>query len=362
MGQKESRQQRVYRSSPRSEGATEYSMLKKAGSLSTLAAHGGLTGRKEKVGSLRRSRSVSDRLDEADFLEKLRDRVEKEAKELNDWAHDVNKNCPETLLSLSSLAIASSLRTPLDIERLPCKRSIKMLVEFMLLPAFDESIANPAVVFSNGGHTITYNGKSYSTTVLNTPMDRGLCRGRHAWIYYIENSRVQGWMQIGAVDKNRWSQNCTTIWDGNPHPHRKGEVARRSNGNFHSGIYASEATIARDSIFLGGYTKGDTIAVKLDCVKHEMQWTKNGESYGKPVSVSSLGPLWPCVSLDSPGEAVSLVYYTCSVRSGAHRLEYLTSTSSNSNTKTICNDSINLKPIHSRPIAVFKKHATLDRF
>lgn len=359
MGQKESRQQHGPARS--SDGATEYSMLKKAGSLSTLASHGGLTGRRDKAGSLRRSMSFNDRLDEAEFVDKLRDRVEKEAKELNEWANNVSIQCPESLQALSSLVIASSLKTPLDIERLPCKRTIKMLVEFMLLPAFDESIADSSVVFTNGGHTITFNGKSYSTTVLHTPNDRGLYRGRHAWIYYIENSRVQGWMQIGVVDKNRWLQKCKTIWDGNPHPHRKGEVARRSNGNFHSGRDATEATMVHDSIFLGGYTRGDTVAIKLDCEKKEILWTKNGDPYGKPVSISSLGSVWPSVSLDSPGEAVSLVYYTCSVRSGIHRQEYIT-TANNNNTKSMYNESINLKPIHSRPIAVFKKHATIDRF
>ena len=354
MGQKGSRN--IYNSRPEGQ-ADQQTSLKKAGSLSTLATHGRLTSRKEKSGSLRRTRSFTERQEEEEFQEKLRLQVEVEAKALNEWAHAA-ANSPAKLLSLASLAVASSLRTPLDIERLPCKRALKEQVEFMFLPVFDESIADPSVVFSNGGRSITYNGKSYSTTVLKTLLDQGLCNGCHAWIYYIENSRVQGWMQIGVVNKARWDTKCKTVWDGNPHPHRKGEVARRSNGNFHSGRDAAEATMVHESIFLGGYTKGDTIAIKLDCNKHEISWTRNGEPYGNSVSIPS-EPVWPSVSLDSPGEAVSLVYYTCSVRSAKHRKLY--HNESNNNTSSNSNSSINFKTLNPHP-NILKKNATLDVF
>ena len=82
--------------------------------------------------------------------------------------------------------------------------------------------------------------------------------------------------------------------------------------NFHSGRDAAETTMVDERIFLGGYAKDDTIAIKLDCNKLEISWTRNGEPYGNSVSIPS-EPVWPSVSLDSPGEAVSLVYYTCSV-------------------------------------------------
>lgn len=352
MGQKHSREQ--VHCTPPVDGLEDYTMLKKAGSLSTLATHGRL--KKEQRGSLKRSRSFTDTLDNAEFVMKLRERVEKEARELNEWVDQSRSTSVPSLLALSSLVVASCLKTPLDVERLPCNRELKRQVEFMVLPVFDEPLADPLVSFSNGGHTIVYKGKSYSTTVLSTQQDRGLHSGRHAWIYYIENSRVQGWVQLGIVDKARWCSKCRTMWDGNPHPFRKGEVARRSNGNFHSGRDASEATIAHDSIFLGGYGRGDTIGMKLDCDKHVMCWTKNGEDYGKPVTFPS-GPVWPSVSLDSPGEAVSLIYYTCSVRSSAYRKEY-----QDSSKITVGNEqSISIKPLHVRPPAALKKHATIDR-
>ncbi len=353
MGQKESKHKLSYYSTTDTQ---DYSMLKKAGSLSTLATYGKVHDRK---GSIKRSRSFTDKIEEPGFVEKLRERVEAEAKLLNEWVHEARVKHPASLISLSSLVVASSLKISLDIERLPCKRELKKQIEFMMLPVFDEPIADQSVIFSNGGHTISYNGKSYSTTVLSTPQDKGIQSSRHAWIYYIENSRVQGWMQIGVVDKARWLEKCKTVWDGNPHPYRKGEIARRSNGNFHSGRDAAEATIARDSIFLGGYGRGDTIGVKLDCDNNEICWTRNGEAYGKPVSISS-GPLWPSVSLDSPGEAVSLIYYTCSVRSVMYRKEYSNSIDNKRN-NAICSDAINFKPIHTHP-AIFKKHATIDRF
>ena len=41
----------------------------------------------------------------------------------------------------------------------------------------------------------------------------------------------------------------------------------------------------------------------------QLQWMKNGEDYGGKISFDA-DVLHPSVSLDSPGEAVTLVYYT----------------------------------------------------
>ena len=345
MGQKNSR--RLVYNTPEVERPTQ---LRKAGSLSTLVTHGPYTSKKEKTFSLRRTRSFSERQEEEDIYEQLRERVEKEARYLNEWVSELRES-PSKLQMLASLAVASYLKTPLDIERLPCQRSVKEQVEFMLVPVFDERIGDPSVAFSNSGHTIYYNGKSYSTSVIKTPLDQGIYNGRHAWILYIENSRVQGWIQIGIINKYRWDMKCKTSWDGNPHPFRKGELARRSNGNFHSGRDTTEATIAYDSIFLGGYGKGDTIGVKLDCERNEISWTKNGEPYGDSVSIPEK-PVWPSISLDSPGEAVSLVYYTCTTRSHKHRTQY---------NNTISHD---ISHDYTRPLysGMKNKYPTLDRF
>lgn len=159
-----------------------------------------------------------------------------------------------------------------------------------------------------------YTGKGYSTTVMKTPFNSGLSHGRHAWIFYIDNSRVQGWIQIGLVDKDRFDVECKTTWDGNPHPFRHGEVARRNNGNFHSGKSELEATMVQETIYLGGYGYSDTIGVQVDFDMHQIQWLKNGEPYGGRVSFEpELCPLYPSVSLDSPGEGVTLAYYTGSL-------------------------------------------------
>ena len=68
----------------------------------------------------------------------------------------------------------------------------------------------------------------------------------------------------------------------------------------------------RESIFLGGYSTGDTIGVKVDFDSKEIQWTRNGEDYGSNITFSA-DILYPSVSLDSPGEAVSLLFYTSSL-------------------------------------------------
>ena len=59
---------------------------------------------------------------------------------------------------------------------------------------------------------------------------------------------------------------------------------------------------------MGGYTNGDTITVLLDFDSHTIQWLKNGTGYGSSVTFNDT-VLYPSVSLDSPGEAVSLIYY-----------------------------------------------------
>ena len=312
MGQKGSR---VVYAAP--EHRTRDPVIRKAGSLSTLASHNRLTNKKEKTTTLRRTRSFSEQQELEEQQRQLREKVEKEAQELDEWIRQrPSKHLyqPPKLQDLASLLIARSLRTSIDVERLSCNREIKNQVEYMLSPVFDETIADPSVAFSNSGCTIIYNGKSYTTTVLKTPKGRGIFEGRCGWILYIENSRVQGWIQIGVVDEARWKTKCKTIWDGNPHPFRKGEIARRSNGNFHSGRNATEATMVQESIYVGGYGRGDTIGVKIDFDSKEIIWTKNGETYGSPVSFPH-GPILPSVSLDSPGESVSLLYYTCSLRS-----------------------------------------------
>ena len=128
---------------------------------------------------------------------------------------------------------------------------------------------------------------------------------------HIDNSRVQGWIQLGVVGKIRYDSQCKTIWDGNPHPFRRGEIARRNNGNFHSGMCELEATMVQETIYLGGYGMGDTISVLVDFDIRQIQWMKNGEAYGGKVSFANdMLPFYPSVSLDSPGEGVTLAYYT----------------------------------------------------
>ena len=320
MGQKNTRTAVVYAAPDLSYSyGGDLPMLKKAGSLSTIGTRNTLTGKREKSSSLRRTRSFTDQQDQEEILRKqmqLRKRVEKEAQELEDWVRQrpTVEREPSKLQDLAGLSVANTLKTTIDIERLPCERDIKEHVEFLQAPVFDETMADPSVSFSNSGRTIIYNGKGYSTTVLKTPKNHGLTTGRCGWILYIERSRIQGWIQIGVVDQTRWKARCKTLWDGNPHPFRLGEVARRNNGNFHSGRNMSEASIIHESIYVGGYTTGDTISVRVDFDEQEITWMKNGEPYGTPVAFPG-GPLWPSVSLDSPGEAVSLLYYTCSMRS-----------------------------------------------
>ena len=66
--------------------------------------------------------------------------------------------------------------------------------------------------------------------------------------------------------------------------------------------------VLRPSLLVGGFTTGDTLAVKLDLDTGTIQWLRNGEEYG-PVEAVNGEEFFPSVSLDSPGEAVTLAYY-----------------------------------------------------
>ena len=207
------------------------------------------------------------------------------------------------------MTVAKSLSNPFDAGELPVSQEIKSAIEFRLSPTFDQTIADQKVNFTNGGRSAQYTGKGYSTIAMKTPFGCGFQHGRHAWIIHVDTSRVQGWIQIGVVTKERFDAKCVTVWDGNPHPFRQGEMARRNNGNFHSGRSQLEATMVQETIFLGGFGLRDTIGIQVDFDTRQIQWLKNGEIYGEPVPFES-GPLYPSVSLDSPGEGVTLAYYT----------------------------------------------------
>jgi len=283
--------------------------VRKAGSLTSLTL--GKRGRKGSSSTLKRSRSLKDNREMQEEL--LRERIEQEAKELDKWVSERQKKYREQVVprleDLAAVKVAKSLQAPTDVEGLPVTRELKDAVEFRLSPSFDQTIADEKVAFSNRGRTIRYTGKGYSTTAMQTPFGRGLRRSRHAWIVHVDNSRVQGWIQIGVVNQQRKDENCRTKWDGHPHPFRAGEMARRNNGNFHSGRNELEATMVQETIFLGGFTTGDTISLKVDFDMKQLQWLKNGEDYGGRVPFEE-DVLHPSVSLDSPGEAVTLVYYT----------------------------------------------------
>ena len=282
--------------------------VRKTGSLSSLSF--GRMGKKN--GGIRRSRSFRESREIQEAL--IRQRIEREIKGLQRWVNERPKKYRERvvprLVDLSAVTVAQNLHVAADVERLPIPREFKDAVEFRLLPTFDETMADQKMAFSDRGRSIQYNGRGYSTTVMKTPFSRGLRQGRHAWIIYVDTSRVQGWMQIGVVDQSRVEAKCRTTWDGNPHPFRKGEIARRNNGNFHSGRNELEATMVQETIFLSGYGPGDTIGVKLDFDTRELYWLKNGELYGGRVSLDEDTIFHPSVSLDSPGESVSILYYS----------------------------------------------------
>lgn len=281
--------------------------MRKAGSLTSLPF--GRMGRKNGV---RRSRSFRENKEVQEAL--LRQRIENEIKDLQRWVNERPKKYREhvvpSLVDISAVIVAQQLHGAADVDRLPVPRELKDAVEFRLLPTFNESIADPKMAFSDRGRSVQYTGKGYSTTIMKTPFNRGLQHGRHAWIIYVDTSRVQGWMQIGVVDQTRVNSKCRTAWNGNPHPFRKGEIARRSNGNFHSGRSELEATMVHETIFLSGYSTGDTIGLKLDFDMRELYWLKNGETYGNCVRFDEDTIFHPSVSLDSPGESVSILYYS----------------------------------------------------
>lgn len=284
--------------------------IRKAGSLTSLSF-----GRMSRKGSsssssLKRSRSLKE-----EKLQQLKDKIEAEAKQMDKWVSEVPRKYREfkvpKLTDIASSVVAKCLSSPLDIEGLPVNRELKESVEFRLSPTFNQEISDPKLTFTNGGRSMQYTGKGYSTGAMKTPFNAGFTSGRHAWIIHVDTSRVQGWIQIGVVDHKRFMSKCKTAWDGNPHPFRCGETARRNNGNFHSGRSELEATMVQETIYLGGYGAGDTLGIQLDFDLRQIQWLKNGEPYGGKVSFEpDQSPLHPSVSLDSPGEGVTLAYYT----------------------------------------------------
>lgn len=290
--------------------------VRKTGSLTSLTigrvgmGHGRSRKTSLSAGHLKRSRSFREDKEIQERI--LRERIAREGKELERWVAERPKRYREHVVprldDLAAVAVAGTLNSAIDVEGLPVARELKDAVEFRLSPTFDQTIADPLLSFQNGGRSVTYTGKGYSTVAMKTPFGRGLRHGRHAWIIHIDTSRVQGWIQIGTVDEERRRIKCRTDWDGNPHPFRRGEIARRNNGNFHSGMSELESTMVHETIFLGGYAPGDTIAVLLDFDKRQILWTKNGEEYGSAVGFDT-DVLYPSVSLDSPGEAVTLAYY-----------------------------------------------------
>ena len=285
--------------------------IRKTGSLTSLSFT--KMGKKGSAPSLKRSRSFRDQKDELE--QQLREKLEEEAKVLDKWVSERPRKYREfvvpKLLELASHEVARNLQSPMDVEGLPIHRDLKNAVEFRMSPTFDESLADNKMSFTNGGRSVQYTGKGYSTTVVKTAFNSGFSQGRHAWIMHIDSSRVQGWIQIGVVSQSRYKSKCKTNWDGNPHPFRRGEIARRNNGNFHSGRSELEATMVQETIYLGGYSTGDTISLQLDFDMRQLQWLKNGEMYGGKVSFDEDDlPLYPSVSLDSPGEGVTLAYYT----------------------------------------------------
>ena len=287
--------------------------IRKTGSLTSLTLGRMGHGRSRKgslSGHIKRSRSFREDKELREAI--LRERIVTEGKEMERWVNERPKKYRQHVVprldDLAAVAVAKTLHSPIDVEGLPITRELKDAVEFRLSPAFDQTIADPKLSFTNGGRSAFYTGKGYSTMVMKTPFGRGLQHGRHAWIIHIDNSRVQGWIQLGVVDHERKQTNCRTIWDGHPHPFRKGEIARRNNGNFHSGKSELEATMVQETIYLGGFAPADTIAVRLDFDRKDLQWFKNGVEYGSHVGFEA-DTLYPSVSLDSPGEGVSLVYY-----------------------------------------------------
>lgn len=200
----------------------------------------GKSRKPKRRGSLKRQPQTEDR-----FMA-LRRRIEQEAKALDAW---VSQSSPSqripALVDIAALSVASRLQQASAVSRLPISQELKDAVEFRISPCFDDSLACDKVYISNEGRSISYVGRGYSTTVMKTPFGRGFRSGRHAWLVHVDNSRVIGWMQVGVVNEERHASGCKTPWDGNPHPFREGEMARISNGNFHTGIKQSSSSSER---------------------------------------------------------------------------------------------------------------------
>lgn len=232
-----------------------------------------------------------------------------EKERLRTWINDENHiSYVPSLLFLTSRTISNYVRNLDLLDRLPLLQFLKDCITYHVHPLFDRNFLQENVELLNHGRTLRYRGRGYSTSIVYIPKDRALTQGRHALLYKIEKSRVPGWMQIGVVNKERKQNFLKTIWDGNPHPFRKGEMAQRNNGNYHSGIKPEESCLNSGSIFSGGYTTSDIISVQIDMDNNEIVWCKNGELYGSPKTINGL-ELFPSISLDSPLEEVSLLAF-----------------------------------------------------
>jgi len=242
-----------------------------------------------------------------DDLVKVRKRIAREAKSLKAWVDNRTCKCHEVpnLSELASMAVANRLKDAQDVSKLPIFQELKYAVEFRFCPSFDDCEVPDKVQFSNHNRSIVYTGRGYSTTCMKTPFGKGLRNGRHAWLLHVDSSRVVGWMHIGIVNEERKELGCQTVWDGNPHPFRQGEMSRSSNGNFNSGEIENRVQSMQ---FAGGYTTGDTVGIKLDLDMGTVQWLRNGEDFGEPAQIQD-GVYFPSVSLDSPGEGVTLAFY-----------------------------------------------------
>ena len=214
--------------------------------------------------------------------------------------------CVPSLFFLTSKLISKIIQHHDAIDKLPIFQLLKDCITYHIFPIIDRNFLQENVELLNNGRTLRYRGRGYSTSILFIPKDKGFSRGRYSWLIKIERSRVPGWMQIGVVNTERKLSFLKTIWDGNPHPFRKGEMAQRNNGNYHSGIKPEEGFMNSGSIFSGGYTTGDIISVQLDMNSREISWFKNCENYGSPMIINGT-EFFPSISLDSPLEEVSVL-------------------------------------------------------
>lgn len=208
--------------------------LKRTSSAVSVTPNRPPVGKHRKVkrrGSLKRQPQTEDP------MVALTRKIEREAKALDEWVSQASSS-PRipALVDIAALSVASRLPQASAVSRLPISQELKDALEFRISPSFDESLACDKVYISNEGRSISYMGRGYSTSIMKTPFARGFKSGRHAWLIHVDNSRVIGWMQVGVVNEERRATGCKTIWDGSPHPFREGEMARSSNGNFHTGV------------------------------------------------------------------------------------------------------------------------------